>query len=332
MKERQTLVAAGLGLVVVAGGAWLFTRGARSEPPIAMAAEVPEDEGDAAIVDWCAQGLEPIRGGGCFAPAKGSVQDAPIVLYLHGMYERTAGVADELDRQHRVAARATARGFNVLALRGREGECNARPELATWFCWPSNERTAHDAPELVRAWSPALRETERRAGKGPRYVLGFSNGAFFAGLLAVGAHFDAAGFAVANGGPVEPVHALGAKVPLLLMSADEDESQEGMIRFDAELTKDEWPHEIYARGGGHALHDEDIDAALTFFTRSQREKLPFTPPLSAHRPQPHARDSAPPSVPVEEDAEASTPIPSSASSTAVPLSDDHAPREELPAE
>src|SRR5262249_46777228 len=138
---------------------------------------------------------------------------------------------------------ATARGFAVLALRGRLGECNARPELATWYCWPSNERTAHDAPDFVAAWGPALREAERRSG-GPRMVLGFSNGAFFAGLLAVRAHFEAAAFVVAHGGPVEPVRAAGAKPPLLLMSADEDVSTEGMMRFDTLLAREAWPHEV----------------------------------------------------------------------------------------
>jgi hypothetical protein len=47
-------------------------------------------------------------------------------------------------------------------------------------------------------------------------VLGFSNGGFFAGLLAARGWFEAEAFAVGNAGPVEPVHALAAKPPLLL--------------------------------------------------------------------------------------------------------------------
>ena len=69
-----------------------------------------------------------------------------------------------------------------------------------------------------------------------------------------------------------------------------------------ELARDAWPHEVYARAGGHALTDDDIDAALTFFVRIQHEKVPLSPPLSAHRPQPHARDAAPPGA-IASDAE-----------------------------
>jgi predicted esterase len=308
VNDRRILVLACVAPVLVAGGVWLLPRRTIEPPHLPVAAA---DEIDASVIPWCAPGLEAIPGAGCFAAARGAPPNAPVVLYLHGMYERSAGVDEELDRQRRVAAHATARGFAVLALRGKEGECNSRPELATWFCWPSNERTAQDAVAFVSAWRPALRETERRAGAGKRFVLGFSNGAFFAGLLAVRAHFEAAAFVVAHGGPVEPVHALGAKPPLLLMSADDDESQDGMIRFDGELARDAWPHEVYARGGGHALTDDDIEAALTFFVRAEREKVPLSPPLTTHRPQPHARDAAPSSPAA--DAEPDEPAPSEGS-------------------
>jgi len=285
-------VGVGAGALAFAGAPLLWfalasTRG--GSPPAPPPPPAPEE--DAAIVPWCADGLEAIRGGGCFArPHDGRDPHATLVLYLHGMYERDA-FPEELDRQRRVAKRATARGFGVLALRGRLGECNARPELATWYCWPSNERTAGDAPDFVAAWSAALREAESRTGGGPRVVLGFSNGAFFAGLLAVRAHFEASAFVVAHGGPVEPVRALGAKPPLLLMSADDDVSTDGMMRFDAALAREKWPHEVYARSGGHALTDDDIEAALTFFTRAARETLPLAPPLTTHRPSPTYLDA-----------------------------------------
>jgi predicted esterase len=87
---------------------------------------------------------------------------------------------------------------------------------------------------------------------------------------------------------VESVHALGAKPPLLLMSADEDPSQEGMLRFDDELTRDGWLHENYSRAGTHELTDDEIEAALTFFVRLRREQLPLAPPLSTHRPRVHS--------------------------------------------
>src|SRR5258708_6026502 len=66
--------------------------------------------------DWCAPGSEPIVGGGCLAPSARPRQ--PLIVYLHGRYARDLA-GDEIDRQRRLAVRATSRGFAVLALRGR---------------------------------------------------------------------------------------------------------------------------------------------------------------------------------------------------------------------
>src|SRR5258708_38171928 len=63
-----------------------------------------------------------------------------------------------------------------------------------------------------------------------------------------------------------------------------------MIRLDGERTQDAWGHDGYARGGAHALADEDIDAALAFFSRA-KERLPLDPPLPMHRPMRHPRDA-----------------------------------------
>jgi predicted esterase len=284
LSPRARTVSLALGVAIAAGGtaAWMIRR--PTAPPVVL--DLPASE-DAGVIAWCAPGLEPIAGGGCFAPARVPTSSPQLIVYLHGRYERSA-TADEMDRQRRLAERATAHGYSVLALRGQVGECITSPELATWYCWPSNEHTAHDAASFVEGWKSALGAVERRIGPGiKRFVLGFSNGAFFAGLLAVGGYFDATAFAIANGGTVEPVHPARGKPPVLLLSADSDESQAGMIQFDTELTREGWPHEVYARAGGHALLDQDIDAVVTFFTRCQREALPLSPPLTTHRPQPH---------------------------------------------
>jgi dienelactone hydrolase len=241
----------------------------RQEAQAAVGAIEEEETG---LIAWCADGLVPIGGGGCFAAPPGEKHDVPLILYLHGIYDRHADY-DEHDRQRRVAKLSTARGFAVLALRGLEGGCSLDPELASKYCWPSNERTAARGPETVSEWQAPLRAAARRGAGGPRYVLGFSNGGFFAGLLAVRAWFDADGFAIGNAGPVEPIHALGVKAPLLLMSASEDASQEGMARLDDELTREAWPHEKYSRAGTHELTDPEIEAALSFFVRVGDEKV-----------------------------------------------------------
>jgi predicted esterase len=209
-------------------------------------------------------------------------------VYLHGRYPSDAA-AEELDRQSRVARRAKSQGFAVLALRSPQALCTA-PELADWFCWPSSERNADAGAEIVQAWNKPLAAARERAGSRERFLLGFSSGGYFAGLIASRALLAVDGVVVAHGGPVEPVHALGPKPPLLLLSADDDVAQDDMLRLDTELTRDGWPHDSYARYGGHALTNEDIDAALSFFSRAH-ERLPLQPPLALHRPVAHARDA-----------------------------------------
>jgi dienelactone hydrolase len=237
------------------------------------------------IVPWCADGLEPVPGGGCYAAPEGAPRKLPLIIYLHGIFEKGASEDEERDRQRRVALRAVGRGFAVLALRGKEGACTTTSERANKVCWPSNEWTADRGPTYVQAWEPALRAAAKRHPFDRHYVLGFSNGGFFAGLVAERALYDADAFVVAHAGPVEPVKALGSKPPLLLISADDDISQEGMVRLDDELTREDWPHEHYVREGGHALPDSDIDVALTFFERTRTESLPLRPSLTTRVPR-----------------------------------------------
>jgi dienelactone hydrolase len=279
----NALLFVGSTLVATSVGAFVYMH-ARPSPGAVEAKPEVEVEEDAGVIAWCADGLVPINGGGCFASPSVQKKDVPLILYLHGIFDQHANF-DELDRQRRVARLATQKGFAVLAVRGLEGGCGTDPDLATKFCWPSNERTADRGPAAVSEWKTSLRAAATRGARGPRYVLGFSNGGFFAGLLAVRGWFNAEAFAIGNAGPVEPVHALGAKTPLLLMSADDDASREGMMQLDDELTREGWLHENYSREGIHELTDAEIDAALTFFVRLRDEKLPLSPPLSSHRPR-----------------------------------------------
>ncbi len=243
--------------------------------------------GDRSVIAWCAEGLEPIPGGGCFAaPARGG--PASLVVYLHGRYAPTPeGTAEELERQARVARLATARGWAVLAVRGRQGQCTA-PEVRDYWCWPSNERVVDAGPEFVAGFSVALEEAEARlsdAGKGKRFLLGFSNGGYFAALIATRALLPFDAVAIAGAGPVEPTRAEGPMPPILLVTADSDPSVTSMMLLDDELARARWPHAIVTRDGGHALIDGDVSAALTFFARSA-EPFPLSPPLSTRAPSP----------------------------------------------
>jgi predicted esterase len=175
----------------------------------------------------------------------------------------------------------------VLAVRSRLGVCSSS-DLADWYCWPTSEGAADT--DAIRRWSRVVDETQRRVGATRRYLLGFSSGGYFAGMIASQgwAPFDAV--VVAHGGPVEPLHPAGSTPPMLLLSADDDVAQMDMMRLDDDLRRVGWPRDSYARAGAHGLADEDIDAALSFFARSG-ESMPLRPPLPLHRAVFHVHDA-----------------------------------------
>jgi predicted esterase len=286
---RNLLVALAVGGAGCVAGAILVHRSRAGEADAAPV-ELEPSEAEAPPeppADWCAPGFDAIEGGACLAMPHGDHAES-LIVYLHGRYARDAS-SDEVDRQRRLGAHAAARGAAVLALRGRLGACTAA-ELAAWYCWPSNETNADAGSEVVGRWTRALAAAQKRTQAHRRYVLGFSNGGYFAGLIASRGLLDADAFVVAHGGPVEPVAPLRGMPPLLLLSADDDVAQDEMIRFDEELARVHWAHDSYARGGAHGLGDDDIEAALTFFGRAG-EALPLQPPLSLHRAVRHDRDA-----------------------------------------
>jgi poly(3-hydroxybutyrate) depolymerase len=245
------------------------------------------DETPPAPSTFCAAGLETLADDACFAPHDAS---RGLVVYLHGRYSNDTA-NEELDRQSRVARLAGARGYAVLALRGVRGECTA-DDYKNFFCWPSNPRNAADASAFVARMTPMLDIAKTRASATEIFLLGFSNGGYFASLLAERALLSFDAIAIAHGGPTEADSEEPARsTPLLLVTADDDAADPEMQSLDRELTRRKWPHEMIAREGGHALPDWDITMALTFFDRTRREKLPLVPPLArreTHRADPDA--------------------------------------------
>lgn len=283
----------GASVVAVAGTVFL-----RGQKPSHAADGAPAVASAEAKGDFCAEGLEGIAGGGCFAaPADVSPNTpVPLIIYLHGRYANGAN-ADELDRQARVARMGKQKGYATLALRGALGECTD-PKLADWWCWPSNEKNAGDGAAFVARWSTAIETAEGRIGKGgPRYLLGFSNGAYFATLIATRALMPFDAVVVAHGGPVQPTRADGSKMPMLLVTADEDASNDEMVRLASELSREKWPSQIIAREGGHALPDWDVEMALSFFTRTRSEPMPLDPPLSTRPVKGRVEPSSAPTAP-----------------------------------
>src|SRR5205823_5076886 len=112
------------------------------------------------------------------------------------------------------------------------------------------------------------------------------NGGYFAALIATRdlAQFDA--ITIAHAGGVAPTKASGKKPPILLLTADDDPSDPEVMTLHSELSRERWPHAVVAREGGHALPEYDVNVALTFFQRIEKDKSPFNPPLGRGQSRP----------------------------------------------
>jgi len=219
----------------------------------------------------CGEGLLPL-GEACFAAPRGADETTPVVIYLHGMFPSDYP-EQSLQAQRELAAVTTARGFALLVPRGRLGLCDFRPELRRWYCWPSTARAAPLAGEIALEWEPLWRALDDRLGKPDkprrRFVLGYSNGGFFAALLAARGDVPFDGYAIAHAGPVEPAWFDPAgPAPVLLLSA---EGQSPLMEsLHARLGEAGWAHEYRVRPGPNALTDRDIEDALAFFAAQGR--------------------------------------------------------------
>jgi poly(3-hydroxybutyrate) depolymerase len=215
----------------------------------------------AAHESWCPSGFEPGSLDTCFAVPDTPPKNAPVVIYLHGMFEGN-GPPDEWAR----VREATRRGFAVVVPRGKRGLCSWTAELKNHFCWPQETEDPASFKHIVAEWQSVLYEVDTYLGEGThrRYVLGFSNGGAFASYLAANGFFDGSAFAIAHSGAVAP-HVKAPKAPPILLVGAQDDTK--VKELHEGLTKAGWPHAYCPRAGSPALAAEDVEAALRFFRR-----------------------------------------------------------------
>ena len=279
-----------MALVVVAGAAALamgsvvarrpggvFAAGMLSPRGQPWLAPAPSPEAIA-----CGDGLHPLAGACVAFPSAGN--PTRLLVYLHGLYEPGAE-AGEMARQQRVAQVATKAGYVVLAPRGRVGVCTT-PGYLSKYCWPSNVGNAARGAELAASFAPAVAAIEERAHLERRFVLGFSNGGYFAALLASRALFPADAYVVAHAGPaVSPIPASTDRRPVLLLTVEGDPQAGDTGRLAADLTAAGWAYDAYARDEAHELSDAGIAFSVAFFDQVARGGVvPLDPPLGPRPP------------------------------------------------
>jgi poly(3-hydroxybutyrate) depolymerase len=234
--------------------------------PVACEPAAPPRAAMAANDSWCPDGFEVGPQDTCFAVPETHAKDTPVLVYLHGMY-KGHGSAEEWA----LVRTATTQGFAVVVPRGKRGMCAWKAELADAFCWPHEPEDPQSFRAVVAEWDRVLWQIDAllEGGVHERFVLGVSNGGFFAEHLATEGYVAARAYAVVHGGGLAPPSAVGrALAPQLLLSAEGDAEQGPKMKaLHGELSRVGWPHAACVRPGSPDLAATDLDAALAFFRR-----------------------------------------------------------------
>jgi dienelactone hydrolase len=164
-----------------------------------------------------------------------------------------------------VRERFDAAGFDVWLPRGRAGLCDWDEAVRSAECWPSDERHIQDAADIMGEWRAAL------AGRRP-LVVGFSNGAAFAVLLAVHGLLDACAFVALHGVPAGSLRRTkdARPTPILFVGARGASWEADQIASaERALSLSGWPHQSAMREGLHGVTIEDLDLAVDFARRAR---------------------------------------------------------------
>lgn len=216
--------------------------------------------------DWCSEGWIGLDDHTCFHVPASAARDAPVLYVLHGMMP-----PDTLPvgLQAIAAEAADALGFVAVFPRGQQGLCVWDPSVQLHWCWPTRRETVDTAaPALLDEWmrAEALLQQVLGATFRRRYVMGFSNGGYFAsyigleGLLAL----DGAGLVGAGRSVIEQELFSQARPPIHLAVGELETA--GVIASAENLadmlTQHGWEHALVTHPDrGHEIHPDDFAAA-----------------------------------------------------------------------
>lgn len=258
------------------------TRHPESETPDPLLADVGVDPGRAdrrpgtergdaraqstVEAHWCADdGWVALNEATCvFAPVP---RPSRLVFFAHGMLAPNQSPALQ-QRIVRQAARALR--FVAVFPRGRAGLCSWSRSYDEWLCWPTTAATfEHEAPAILDRWAQVETAIENvldvRFAK--RFLVGFSNGGYFAAYVATSGLSPFDGVAVLGAGRGDfddrPMAAAGAPLSIIVGELEARSTREAAERLAAELERRDWPHEIWhVPRRGHRLVVEDFERSF----------------------------------------------------------------------
>ncbi|XXT25338.1 dienelactone hydrolase family protein [Sorangium sp. So ce429] len=216
--------------------------------------------------EWCSAGWSGLDDHTCFHVPETAARGAPILLVLHG-----AMAPDSLPGALQAIAAEAARALGVVAVfpRGRPGLCTWEPSVETHLCWPTRRETVDAAaPALIEEWMRAEALLARILGGtfGRRYVMGFSNGGYFASYVALEGLIDIDGAGLVGAGRmVIEEHLFSQERSPIYIAVGEQElastvaSAENLADV---LTQHGWEHELVVHPGrGHEIRADDFTGA-----------------------------------------------------------------------
>ncbi|KYF66006.1 hypothetical protein BE11_20095, partial [Sorangium cellulosum] len=216
--------------------------------------------------DWCSAGWSGLDDHTCFHVPETAARGAPILYVLHGTM---APDSLPVGLQTLAAGAAGALGAVAVFPRGRQGLCTWDPSVETSFCWPTRRETVDAAaPALVEAWMSAEALLSRILGQtfGRRYVMGFSNGGYFASYVALEGlvEVDGAGL-VGAGRMVIEEHLFSQERPPIYIAVGAQELSSTIASAENladVLTQHGWEHELVVHPGrGHEIRADDFTRA-----------------------------------------------------------------------
>jgi predicted esterase len=263
----------GLASFLLAAAAVVGPTSARAddaeEPTTPVAS--PSAQGPAAAPasdPWCPPGVETLAGEICYVPAPAKAQRRTLVIFLHGLTDVGSGWQHAMVRG--MAQGGQRWGYAVLAPKGRVGIGPGRK--ASQIAWPTAEaaRVQHE-DEIVASWEAARRFVEAREGAAfdEVFVMGFSNGAYYASSLALRGRLDVDGYAVFAGGSApagseRAARGVKNRRPVFVGIASRDDTAKKGRELAAALRRLGWPHEASSRPVGHVVADVQLDRALAW--------------------------------------------------------------------
>jgi len=235
----------------------LYTAAQLASGPLAPLAE--DGEG----TPWCAPELSTLAGDVCYhrGPPKKDDEPRVLVVFLHGLVQ--VGADWQHNQQRAIVRGAKRNGFGVIAPKGIDDGSAKYPGMVAWPTG-TKARQQHEA-EVLDQWRQArdtLADADDRYDR--VFVVGFSNGAYYATSIATRGAFEADGYAVFAGGSFWG-SATKRRAPIFVGVCSRDKTTVDRAReLVRALKRAKWPHQAETRKVGHTMADAHLDHAMAY--------------------------------------------------------------------